>query len=840
MRAIAASGRAVRSLSQAIRNAGRSLRSTPKAAAAIILILALGMSAATVTFSVVDAVVLRPLPFEDDDELVLVGLRSPANAPSTLGPLGVEQYRALRDRAGTLHPLAAVVHADRMALNVDGVLEPLVSVQATASLFQTLRVQPLLGQPFSAVNETEGKDQVALISYGLWQRRFGGDAAVVGRSLPVTRTRVLSGVSTNRFITIVGVMPRNFAYPLSMNPSPDIWTPYVPTGRETVANADGRMVVSFADTVSVIGRVTPESSLMQAQDEARTIVASVDEAGRGGSQPPVVHVVPLKDRLIGRVRGWMTLALAAVVVVMLIACVNVANLQLVRAMRRDREVAIRFSLGAQRSEVIASLLVEGLLMSLAAAGVALVVAVWGIQVAKTALPAELFRVAEIGLDGRVFTATVAAATVTGILFGLVPAWHASRADLLVLANHGMGVFGVARQRWRTTFVVAEVAFVSALLVCAILIISSYIRVTSFDLGFDRSRLLVVTGDTGVDTTNTALTLQRLEGVAGVAAVGAVSSASPPLVMHGFRTGGSTIMPLRASEASLSAAFVSAELRQVSDGYFAAAGITVVSGGVFNAGTDATRETAIVLDEKAARELFGQEDAIGAHVNDLRARNTRHTVVGVVRHVSLDGPEREAMPQVYVPIGSGHAGPVAGVRFVEFVVRTTRPPTNVVPAIRAAMPGATTSEGPPLQVRLVEDAFRNITAERRFNAGLMSIFGALAILIGAAGVYSVMASTIAQQAREFSIRVALGAAPGRIVKDVLVGACGYLAVGLAVGLGAGWWASRSMEFLLFDIAPTDVSTYGIVAVVLMTVGVSAALFPAVDAARADPGALLRSE
>jgi ABC-type antimicrobial peptide transport system permease subunit len=399
---------------------------------------------------------------------------------------------------------------------------------------------------------------------------------------------------------------------------------------------------------------------------------------------------------------------------------------------------------------------------------------------------------------------------------------------------------VARRLWRTTFVVAEVAFVSALLVCATLIISSYIRVTGVDLGFDRSRLLVAIGDTGVDPANAGPALQRLQQLPGVASVGAVGLASPPLVMGGFRTGGATIKPLRSSDASPETRPVLAELRSVSDGYFAAAGISVLSGRVFDTRARAAREAPIVIDEEVAQALFGQGDAIGARIDDLSTRGNRRTVVGVVRHIGTHGPERRAMPQIYVPLGSGTAGPIAGVESVQFIVRTTTRPASVVPAIRAALPRAATNGRTALQVRPAEDAFRNITAERRFNARLMSVFGAIAIVIGAAGIYSVMASTIAQQARDWSIRIALGATPGRVVRHVLAGACRYLAVGLGIGLGAGWWASRGMESLLFDITPTDASTYGIVAATLMATGVTAALLAAVRATRTAPAAVLRSE
>lgn len=812
-----------RSFWHVVRYAERSLRSAPGATAGIILILTLGISAATVTFSVVDTVVLRPLPFERDHELVVVELRSTQESALRTRALGPYHYLTLRDRVTTVASLAAVAQTSTLTLNVDGELEPLETVQATASLFDALLVRPLVGQTFTAVNEIQGNHHVAVISHELWQRRFGGDPAIVGRTIAVTRRMATGGVTGDESLRVLGVMPRGFTYPMSTVPTPDIWTPYV-------MKPDERTGAQRGQYLHVVGRLRPGASVERAHLEAGSVAASWSATDSDASSSRQFHVVQLKDTLVGNVRGWMLLALGAVTVVMVIACVNVANLQLVRATRRARELSIRASLGATRPQLVASLLVESLLLSLVSAILAIAAATWGIDVARAWLPADLARVADIGLDLRVLAATISAAIVTGLLFGVVPAWQASREDLVSLLKQGSMTLGVGRRRWRSAFVIAEVAFVSVLLVGASLVISSFIRVTTADLGFDRSNLLFVSGATGVSAADTMAAIERLRSLPGVAAAGAMALGSPPLASAGFRSGGATATSVNPVGRPPGPEALIAEIRSVSSGYFAAAGIRVVKGRLFG-DDEVARGTTIAIDERVAAQLFGQNQAVGAEV--AVSGDDRRTVVAVVSHVSLRGPEQTSAPQVYVPIRVDRGG-------FNFLVRTSASPASLVPAIRAAFPSATTSGTDALQIRLLEDAFRNITADRRFTAGLMSIFAMLAIVIGAAGIYGVMASVVAQQAREMSLRVALGATTSRIIADVLAQAGRYLVVGLSIGLAAAWWMASGIASILFEVRPSDGATYAVVAALMVTVGLAAALIPARRAARIDARLVLRSE
>lgn len=818
----AALRRGIRSFWYVVRDAARALRSAPGATAGTVLILTLGISAATVTFSVVDTIVLRPLPFSDDQDLAIVDLRDATDPRSTGGNLSPFQYLTLRYHLTSFDSLAVVARNSSLTLNAGGEDVPLETVQVTANLFETLRVRPFVGQLFTAEHEVDGS-RVAVISHELWQRRFGGNPAIVGQTMAVTRRMVAGGTTRDESLIVSGVMPRGFAYPMSMIPSPDVWTPYAMAPDERTGAKRDRYL-------SLVGRLRTGATIERAQSEAMAATAALGEAEPDFYRTRQFGVASLKDTLVGNVRGWMLLVLGAVAVVMLIACVNVANLQLVQSARRTRELSIRASLGATRRQLIASLLVESLLLSLMAAGLAIVLAMWGIQIAKAALPANLVRVAEIGLDLRVLVATISAAVVTGLLFGVVPAWQASREDLVSLLKQGTMTLGVSRRRWRSAFVIAEVAFVSTLLVGATLVISSFIRVTTKDLGFDRSNLLFVSGNTGIEAADTGAAIERLRSLPGVAAAGAVALGSPPLAAAGFRNGGATATSVNRLGHPADAEPFVAEIRGVSSGYFAAAGIPVVAGRAFD-DSAATRNTAIAIDERTAAQLFAQGGAVGGEV--MVSGRDRRTVVAVVRHVEQRGPERQSMPQVYVPAQIDKGG-------FNFLVRTSASPDTVIPSIRAALPAATTSGSAAVQIRTLETAFRNITADRRFNAGLMSIFGALAIVIGAAGIYGVLASVVAQQLREMAVRVALGATTCRITAGVIAQAGRYLIAGLAIGLAIAWWASRTISSILYDVRPTDVGVYATVAGVIIVVGLVAAWIPARRASRVDPLLALRSE
>ncbi|HUF48470.1 MAG TPA: ABC transporter permease [Vicinamibacterales bacterium] len=806
--------RAGRSASYTLRDAWRSLRSTPTSTSFILLVLTIGIAAATVTFSVVDTVVLRHLPFEDDEQLVVV-----SQEPERLGRIAAPQeYLVWREGVEAFESLAAVrVWSDR--IDAGGGPVPVASALATASLFDVLRVRPAIGRAFTDEHEMPGREHVVVLGYGLWQRLFVGDAGVVGRTVSLLQYTT-AGTWARTPVVVSGVMPEGFTYPVGRKNPVELWRPYALTTEERSVGP-GR-----SSYLHLVGRLRPGATTAQAEAQVETTIkgSPFGKANERAYADWRASVVTVYDSLVGDVRGWMLLVLSAVGLVLLVACVNVANLLLARAARRGREIAIRGALGAGRRAIVAALLTESLMLSLTAAALGLLVAVWGIDVARGALPAGIARATDIALDVRVLGAAVAAAVVTGLFFGAVPAWQASRTDLAALLRNLSGTLAGGRQWWRSVFLVAQVAFVGILMVATTLVVSSFVRIVRADLGFDRSHLISVE-QMGRFSGTTEDVVETLRAIPGVRSVALVTRGPVPLV-----TNASASISVRAPGVPDSGPSTTAEYRVVSGDYFATAGISFVRGRTFDRSADAGTAP-IVVDEMLARELAGDGDPLGLIIQTGNVGSLPTTIIGVVRHVRLGGPEAGSGPQIYMTS--------ADWRGARFLVRTAIDPAAVTPVIRDRL-APMRADGTPPSVTTLEDAFGVITAGRRFNATLMSIFGAIALFIGAAGVYGVMASTVAERTREIGVRVALGATTGRVTREVLGQTGRYLVVGLAIGLPAAMAISRLFTALFYEVRPTDAFVYVIVTAILLGVGLIAAFLPARRAARVDPIKALRAE
>lgn len=494
------------------------------------------------------------------------------------------------------------------------------------------------------------------------------------------------------------------------------------------------------------------------------------------------------------------------------ARVNVASLLLARATVRSREFAVRAALGASRGQLVRALLVESVLLSSLGAIAGLAVARGAIGLVKAALPQGIARASAITLDWRVVGAAMAATLATGIAFGAAPAWQASRADLVAALRDGTRtIAGVGRRRLRDALVVAEVAFVAVLLVAMALFVTSFVRITHADLGFERQNLVAFDlsirtgGKTPVEQAENgarkravlAQAIERARAVPGVVDAGIISGGLP--------LSGSYIRYSIEVQGRQRPAEEMADLRQVTPGYFATAGMRLIRGRLFEDRDElAGAVPVVILNETAARQYFGGREALGATVG---LRGGAPAVVGIVADVRLGGPEIDLRAEAYLPLGGDASGSS------QLVVRTAGPPAALVPSIRAAI-GEVLSPGElSSRTQIVEDLFRVITADRRFNAGLMTLFGVLGLLIGAAGIYAVMAFVVAQQTRDIGVRMALGAAPGRVLRGVLAHAGAHLAVGLVVGLTIAWAASRFIASLLFGVQATDPLVYVSVAALL---------------------------
>ncbi len=798
-----------------IRDAWRALRSSRAVTTFSVLTLTGAIAAATVTFSVVDAVVLRELPYEDSGRLVVVSSRGGgvASGRQFAEVTSFDHFDAWRRHADLFESLAAVSWGPRARIPADAGERTLSVAQATASLFETLRVDPVLGRLFTVEHESVGRNAVALLRYRAWQDSFGGDRDVIGRSIRLE----YRAKDPPAFVTIIGVLPAGFTDPL--NERTDVWIPHASGSLYTPHPRDGYL--------RVIGRLGDGATMEQARAQLEGIKASTAAALglplRDGWQPVLASLL---DTRVGDRKGSMLLVLWAVGLLMLVACVNVANLLLSRSAERARELALRGSLGAAPRQLGLTLLAESLMLSLTAAGFGILVALWGVDVVKAALPRGLFRADTIALDARVLSVSVSAAIAAGMFFGMVPAWNVARAQPGRLLGNGTWAITPTHRRWRTALVTAEVALVSALLVVSTLFVTSFARIVRADLGFVRSGLIGLSLEGFKGPTMPILdALRRTPGVASVAEW----AGPPPLLLRG---GATMFRGIKAAHHANEPGEILATQYRVSPGYFETAGIPLLRGRIF---TEADAGSSIaIIDELSARLLFFDgRDPIGAGIA-FDASSPPLTIVGVVRAVSREGPEFDTGTQLYQPRATGMAGAS------RFLLRASGPVPQVVAAVRESLHRALPPGTDLPSVQSLEEAFSTMTAGRRANARIMSLFGLVVLVIGAAGVYAVMASIVVQQERELGVRVALGATRVRLIRAVLGRAAVYVTIGLAAGLTGGRALSTLFASMLFDVRPGDASIFVVVGALIMTAGLAAALRPALRAARVDPIRTLRAE
>jgi predicted permease len=803
-----------------LRHAIRSLRATPTFTVVALIVLTLSIGASTAIFSVVDAVVLRGLPFDEGDRLVAVGEFAKSSAFDSMkaAPQNFLDWRAQQD---VFTGLAAIAYGG-ISLRREGqaIPETLVGQQVTADFFTVLRTPPLLGRAFTIDHEVNGRAHVAVISYGLWQRRFGGAPDVVGRQLRG---------QTAEF-EIVGVMPPSFSYPVGATPPTDVWVPLVIPSEDRVRGT------SYGYYLQVIGRLRDGVTIERAQVRMDQITAGLAAETPHWFTDRVARVEPLRDNLTRPVRTWMLMLLAVVSFVLLIACVNLANLLLVRATSRTRELGIRAALGASRWDLSRALLLESLVLSLTGAALGMCLAWWCVEILRSVMPPEVPRAATIAVDLRVLVATVVAGIVTGLAFGMAPALQFSRPAAGVL-NHGeRGNTAGARSQWlRATLVMAEVALAVVLLVGSGLFLASFARVTRVDLGLDyrdvltvRVRSLVIPADPPqARRRNTQLLMNVLDRVRTIPGVEVASLMSGGLPLRG---------DLRTEDFGIPGRILprntDIDLNQISADYFKAVKVPLLKGRFFTDADSRSSQPVVILNEAAARRYFSGEDAIGKVV---RLQGDR-TVVGIVGSIRHDGPESGWRTQAFVPLAQ--SGAFGGT----LVLRTAPGAQGVLPAVRSAI----WTEFPDLAGPVSIDAqtlghyFNELVAQRRFNMLLLSLFGLLGVLIAGVGIYGVMAYVVTQRTQEIGIRMAFGAVPATILVSVLGGALRYLTVGLVIGVMAAWGLARLVEGFLFQVQPHDVSVYAAVCAVLIGTGLAAAAIPARRASRLDPLVAIRME
>ena len=798
----------------------RMLRKSPGFAALAAITLALGIGAATAVFSLVNAALLRALPYRNPDRLVFLFQPVP-NVPGVpieaFSPFNADFYDIQR-QSRSFASLALFTN-DRMNLAVNGTAVRVYGSRVTGDFFQVLGVGPELGRAITADDDQPGKGQVAVISHALWQSRFGSDRAVLGKELLLNA----------RQYRVIGVMPAGFAFPHgtesleTIGKATDVWMPWAMTPQQRASRED--------DEGNAIGRLRPGVSLAQAQAEMSAIVARLNPLHMELFQHAESVVRPIAASVTGSSRRALWIFMSAVLLVLLIACTNVASLILARANGRAAEIGVRTALGASRSRLVRQMLAESLSIAGAGGSLGVLVAFVVMRLLIGLHPANIPRLEETSLDWRVLLFALCASVATTLVFGLFPALSASRCNLSgMLKSSGRTVKG-ATSRLHRGLTIAEVALTLVLLVGSSLLIRSYLRLQSVDKGFVSSSTLTMSiqlddryGTPDRQNGFFRTLIDRTNAVRGVDAAAAISQL--PL------GGGESLMQLVVEGHPFEERTLF-EARSITPGYFAAMGIPLLAGRIFAADDVSGRPPVAIVSRGFARRYFSVPDAVGKRFTYGDANRPPVTIVGVVGDARYRSLEDTPPMQFYIPLWQG------GLSAVSVVVRTSLPADRVA----ADVGGIVRDLDPAVAVadlRPMSQVISGAAAERRFETILLTAFGGAALFLSLVGLYGLMAYSVAQRTAEIGIRMALGAQRRSVLAMVLKQGAALALTGSALGLACAWALTRYISSLLFEIKPADALSFLGAAVLFCAVAVAACYAPARRATRVDPMVSLRYE
>jgi putative ABC transport system permease protein len=682
----------------------------------------------------------------------------------------------------------------------------------------------MLGRPFNRNDEIEGQHLVAILTYGFWHRRYGGSPDAIGKTIELSE----------RSYEIVGVMPASFSYPVGSDRPAELFVPMM-------FGADDRTKGNSHNyNHTIIGRLKDGVSFQQATEQMWRLSEQLDRNDPKWAPGRRAYVLTLHDHLVGKVRGWMLMLLGAVALVLLIACANVANLMLVRATGRTREMGIRAALGARPARIVRGLIVEGLMLSTAGAVLGVLLAFAGVAVLRAWLPTGLPRVASIGIDYRVLLAAISAAAITGLLFGVVPALQSARPDLVGSLKEGgrSATSGHRAQRLRSILVVAEVALAVVLLVGAGLFTGSFVRLMRVDPGFDYKNVLALNIGLGLKPGEKFTEAFTARGTAYVRQVREAVNRVPGVEMAGTVSGGTPLaggwsrtritLPGRGL---LDAEGDDIDRRLVSINYLQLMRIPLRKGRYLSDDDRAGSTPAVVINEAAAQRYWPGQDPLGQR---FTMNKKEWTVVGVVGNIHHLGPEIPARQETYIPetqeLNSG----------ATLVVRTRGDPLAVLPALKAAIWAINPEQRLNAEIVTLEGHLNRLIAQRRFNMAVLALFGMLGLVIAAVGIYGVMAYVVAQRTNEIGVRMALGATRANVVSMVLGRAAVLMIAGLVLGGIGAWYLSAGVKTFLFEVQPNDVGIFAAALAVLASAGFLASALPARRAAAVDPLVALRAE
>lgn len=825
-----------------IRYALRQLRKSPGFTLTAVLTLAFGIGATTAIFSIVEGVLLRPLPFPHPDRLVVlsdviqnVKGTNPADDEDGVTAPEISVYE--RETRG----FASLGGYRQTSYELTGAGAPaqISAARLTASIFPTLGVSPLMGRVFTAQEDTDHV-QVAVISYGMWRSRFSGAPDVLGRKIELDR----------KTYQIIGVMPRSFEFPLIPGQlyQSELWTPMSFTPDELSAGN------AASWTSAMVGRLKPGVTAAQAQQDAEAVAEQINRGFPAfmSSLHIAAIVRPLAEDTVAQARPLLRALFLAVAVVLFIACANLAGLLLVRVIRRRREIAVRMAMGASGAAVVRQSLIETLSLSIAGGLVGLGLAAAGLRLGISFLPETLPRIDSIRLDWHVVLFALGAAVLTGLLCGLIPALAAARTGVNETLKEGgrTGSAGGAHARLRSALVVAEIAVALVLLIASGLLLRSFEKLREVDLGFRTDHMLTAdynlpqkqySTQASIDAFNDTL-LRRLDQLPGVEAAGITSilPATGDMSNNAFVAEG--YVPPKGAGLNLSWP------SEVQGSYFRAAGISLLRGRAFTDADSAKAPLVCIVNRTLAEHFWPGQDPIGKRVRwgMVETPTPWMTVVGEIGDIKQNSPDAPTQYQIYQPtrqniVSFGSLAPADATdgKFGVIVLRTAMPPDQMIAALRDTV-RSIDPQLPLTQVQSMDQAISSTEAPRRFNAALISSFAAAAVLLALLGIYSVIAFSAAMRTQEMAIRLALGSQRSDVMKLILVSGAKLGLIGCAIGAVGALFATRLLRSLLFEVNPLDPAVIFLAAFAIFALAVAASLIPARRAAAIDPMQALRME
>ena len=807
-----------------VRYAFRRLRKTPGFSAIVLLTLALGIGANSAIFSVVNTVLLRPFPYRDPERLVVVdhfypslnNLEAGASAPG---------YRDLRDKAQIFDGVFVMTGWAPALTGTGGEPQRLQGTRASGLIFKTLGVAPVVGRPFTPEDDVPGRNRVVVLSYGFWQRQFGGDGSIIGKPM------ILNGEPYD----VIGVMPSSFRDFTGRAPS-DLWTPLALSPEQL---SDNNRTNEY---LTLVARLRPGITVERARGDMKAFASQLRaQYPTQYASDWTLKVTPMNEKVSGRIRPALLVLLGAVGFVLLIACANVANLLLARAASRIKEVAIRSALGATRRDLLRQLMAESLLLAVVGGALGLGLAWLGMKGVVALKPANVPRITELRIDGVVTLFTLGVAIATGLIFGLMPAIQTSRANLQETLKEGgrSGSADRSGHTMRRVLVVAEVALALTLLTGAGLLIRSLALLQGVNPGFDSSNLLTfnVSIPGAKYRSDTALVqyweraIETVKAVPGVTSVG-ITSTMP--FSGNWSTGSFSVEGYQPPPGKPGPW---GDQRVVSPGFFPTLKVPLIKGRNFTEQDGVTGGQVVIVDEEMVKRYWPNADPIGKRVtfNDPQRDSVINwmTVVGVVGHTKHEGLDAENRVQLYHPyhrygfIGNG----------MSFAVRTIGDPSRAVPAVRAAL-HAIDQDVPISNIATMDANIANSMGQRRFAMMLLGLFAVMALVLASIGIYGVMSYSVTQRAHEIGIRMALGAARQRVLGMVMRQGLALVGLGVAIGVLGAFGLTRLIASQLYGVHPTDPTTFVVVAVTLAGVAALATFVPAMRATRVDPVVALR--